>query len=154
VSTEPTPSEVLLEVVVEAYPGWLTSQLTARLRGAGRDGGQASTEVARVAGDAVRELEGSLGALLATDVDAQRENPLQVIREVTARAGEVLDRLGVPVVPRDEVETRAMPDDAHALGPIAWRDLGEAVHDAGIHWGAWKAATVLARRRAEGKLGS
>jgi hypothetical protein len=26
------------------------------------------------------------------------------------------------------------------------------VHEAGITWGAWKAATVLTRRRAEGKV--
>ena len=45
-----------------------------------------------------------------------------------------------------------MPDDVYAIGPLAWSDLGEEVHEAGITWGAWKAATVLVRRRAEGKV--
>jgi hypothetical protein len=31
--------------------------------------------------------------------------------------------------------------------------MGDDVHEAGISWGAWKAATVLTRRRAEGKVG-
>ena len=46
-----------------------------------------------------------------------------------------------------------MPDDVYAIGPLAWIDMGDDVHEAGISWGAWKAATVLTRRRAEGKVG-
>jgi hypothetical protein len=45
-----------------------------------------------------------------------------------------------------------MPHDHYAVGPLTWKDLSEDVHDAGITWGAWKAATVLTRRRAEGKI--
>jgi len=37
---------------------------------------------------------------------------------------------------------------------LTWRDLGEEVHDAGISWGAWKAATILTRRRADGSIQS
>jgi hypothetical protein len=47
-----------------------------------------------------------------------------------------------------------MPDDMFALGPLTWRDLGDDVHDAGIEWGAWKAAMIISRRRDEGKLSS
>lgn len=138
--------------MARAYPAWLADQLLVR---AGRTG-RPHSEVRGTIDDAVRraatELTETLSLLLASDVDDQRANPLQVIREVTARAGCVLDDLGVPAPMRDEVEERAMPGDRHGLGPLAWRDLGDDVHEAGIVWGAWKAATVLARRRAEGKL--
>ena len=140
----------LATAIAAAYPGWLERELTARLGTV--DSSSARGEVSSAVRVAARELDRELAELLATDVDAQRANPLQVIREVTARAGRVLERLGVPEPARDSVETRVMPEDRHGLGPLAWRDLSEDVHDAGIVWGAWKAATVLARRRAEGKL--
>ena len=57
--------------------------------------------------------------------------------------------LGVPEPQRDEFERSAMPDDTYALGPVAWIDLGQEVHDAGIEWGAWKAAVIISRRRQE-----
>ncbi len=97
-------------------------------------------------------LTEQLSRLLATDVDEQRRNPLQVIRESTAPMNDVLRSFGVPEPHRDEFERRSMPTDVYAIGPLTWRDLGDDVHDAGIEWGAWKAATVLTRRRAEGKL--
>jgi hypothetical protein len=126
--------------------------MTTRLRAAGLEGPGSHEQVSRTVSEATDGVTAGLDELLRTDVDAQRVNPLQVIREVTARAGEVLTGLGVPAAKRDEVEERAMPADLHGLGPLAWRDLGEEVHDAGILWGAWKAATVLTRRRAEGKI--
>ena len=92
-----------------------------------------------------------LRALLETDVDDQRANPLHVLRTATTTATEALRTAGVPPVPRDAVETEAMPDDVYALGPFTWRDLSDEVHDAGITWGAWKAATVFSRRREEGR---
>ena len=140
----------LAAAIAGAYPGWLERDLTTRL--AVLDSAAARDAVSAAARLAAEELDRELAKLLAADVDAQRANPLQVIREVTARAAQVLDRLGVPAAARDAVEARAMPEDRHGLGPLAWRDLGDDVHEAGIVWGAWKAATVLSRRRAEGKL--
>ena len=90
--------------------------------------------------------------LLSTDVDAQRMNPLHVLRACTSPATAALKSLGVPEAVRDQFEESAMPDDVYALGPLTWRDLGEDVHDAGINWGAYKAAVVISRRRDEGKI--
>lgn len=93
-----------------------------------------------------------LGELLSADVDQQRSNPLEVLRASTRFATETLRQAGVPAPARDEFQQRLDPDDEYLLGPMSWMDLGEDVHEAGIEWGAWKAATVLTRRRAEGKL--
>ncbi|MEI8285987.1 MAG: hypothetical protein WCG15_01670, partial [Actinomycetes bacterium] len=82
----------------------------------------------------------------------QRSNPLQVLRLSTVAANELLKNTAVQTPTRDEFEVSAMPHDEYAIGPLTWLDLGESVHEAGITWGAWKAATVLTRRRAEGKI--
>ena len=93
-----------------------------------------------------------LQQLLAEDVDAQRTNPLQILRDSTRFATHALRELDVPEVQRDEFERKAQPGDVYALGPMTWRDLSDDVHEAGISWGAWKAASILQRRRAEGKI--
>ena len=49
-------------------------------------------------------------------------------------------------VARDEFERTSLPDDVFGVGPLAWRDLGEEVHDAGITWGAWKCPRCAASR--------
>jgi hypothetical protein len=98
------------------------------------------------------QIQGDLLSLLSTDVDLQRFNPLQVIREANVFANRALDTARVPVPHRDEFDAQVMPHDTYAFGPLTWRDLSDDVHDAGISWGAWKAATVLTRRRAEGKI--
>lgn len=66
----------------------------------------------------------------------------------------MLQTFGAEPARRDEYEVRAMPHDVFSIGPLTWRDLGEEVHDAGISWGAWKAATILTRRRADGSIPS
>jgi hypothetical protein len=112
-----------------------------------------SADLIRNAAHSVAELvRTDLLALLSTDVDEQRMNPLHILRACVAPATSALHTLGVPKAARDQYEESAMPDDVYALGPLTWRDLGEDVHDAGINWGAYKAAVVLSRRRAEGKI--
>lgn len=142
----------LLAAIARAYPDWLECELMVRVGRAGVDSGAARAAVAAAVTEASAALAREMERLLSTDVDAQRANPLQVLREATAAAAGVLDSLGIAAPERDAVEARAMPGDRHGIGPLAWRDLGDDVHEAGIVWGAWKAATVLARRRAEGKL--
>jgi hypothetical protein len=88
--------------------------------------------------------------LLGTDVDEQRSNPLAVLRSAVAGPTDVLRRAGVPIPHRDEFARRAFPEDVYGLSPATWADVDESLHEPGIVWGAWKAATVLARRRAEG----
>ncbi|MFM8553079.1 MAG: hypothetical protein ACKOBO_00470 [Acidimicrobiales bacterium] len=135
----------LLDAVVRAYPGWLRARMAAISGGA--HGEEEATQRAVAAASAW--LHDSLATLLATDPDEQRSNPLHVIRGASRFANAELAVLGVVPPARDEFDTRAMPDDTYAVGPLAWIDLGQDVHDAGIEWGAWKAATVITRRRAE-----
>jgi hypothetical protein len=54
-------------------------------------------------------------------------------------------------VPPREPANRQVPDDLYGLGPATWSDIDPAMHDPGIAWGAWKAMTVLQRRRDEGR---
>lgn len=139
--------EALFDAVATSYGPWLMRRLTDLSRGTLDhqkiiDVVDASTHAALL----------DLRRFLATDVDDQKSNPLQLLRESTRLANELLASLTVAPAPRDEYEERAMPHDVFGVGPLTWRDLSEEVHDAGITWGAWKAATVLSRRREEGKI--
>lgn len=144
----------LHEAVTGAFVTWYSARITAIITDSGVTiPPGADEDIARVASDAGAWVAHELLDLLATDVDAQAVNPLHLLRGAARFATPLLDGLCVPRPVRDEFETRAMPDDVFAVGPLAWIDLGDSVHEAGIGWGAWKAATVLTRRRAEGKLG-
>ena len=137
----------LFVAVVAAYPAWLGAQLRAISKGAIAD-----HDLAEIVAESERQMSADLLALLQTDVDEQRSNPLHVLRLSTVLANERLQHVNVVAPQRDEFEVAAMPHDVYAIGPLTWKDLGDDVHDAGITWGAWKAATVLTRRRAEGKI--
>ena len=143
----------LYDAVVAAIPSWVSRRM---LEIASHGGVSAGADFMAFVEEVVREtsqqISGDLLALLSTDVDKQRFNPLQVIREANVFANRALDAAGVPLPHRDEFDAQVMPHDTYAFGPLTWRDLSDEVHDAGISWGAWKAATVLTRRRAEGKI--
>lgn len=110
---------------------------------------------ARVAGEQARiEVVARLQQLLTTDIDAQRTNPLAVLRVAVRYPTEVLRAAQVPPVRRDEFAVSAFPDDVYDLSPATWADIDPSLSDPGIAWSAWKAHTFLARRRAEGKLTS
>ena len=89
---------------------------------------------------------------LSKDVDEQRVNPLQVLRNAVAFPTRVLLEFGVPTVTRDEMDSRMMPDDVFGLSPAHWTDVHESLLEPGVIWGAAKAHKVLQRRREEGKL--
>ena len=93
-----------------------------------------------------------LRATLLVDVDEQRVNPLQTLREAVRFPTEVLREAGVPVKVRDEYDEKINPEDVYGIGPAHWNDIDESLTEPGIVWGAAKASTVLQRRRAEGKL--
>jgi len=93
----------------------------------------------------------ALRALLETDVDAQRDNPLAVLRRAVVHPTAVLDAAGVPPVERDEQAARLFPEDRYDLAPAAFGDLHPSVQEPGLVWGAAKAHVVLARRRREGR---
>lgn len=149
---ETSRADSLMAAVSEVYASWLDARSIEVATAAGRTVSPSARErLSTVVSTTAREVLAELESLLATDVDAQRENPLHVLRRGARGVSEVLREDGVPVPPRDEFETRAMPDDIYGIGPLAWRDLGEHVHEAGIEWGAWKAAVILTRRREEGQ---
>jgi hypothetical protein len=105
-------------------------------------------DAARAAGaQAHAALLPELRDLLATDVDAQRSNPLAVIRRGVPYATAVLQAAGVPPVRRDADAERLFPDDVYDLTPAAFADVGSSVHEPGIVWGAAKAHVILRRRR-------
>ena len=143
----------LFMAVIHAVPSWVARRMLEIASHGGVSAGADFMEaIESVSRETVQQLSGDLLALLATDVDQQRFNPLQVVREANVFANQSLAMLGVPVPRRDEFDAQVMPHDHYAVGPLTWKDLSEDVHDAGITWGAWKAATILTRRRAEGKI--
>lgn len=145
-------SQALFDAVVDAVPGWITQRLSeiAQLAPSGNKDAVMS-EVAVVAQQTQHFVREHLSQLLCQDVDVQRSNPLHILRRSNSIATAVLQSAHIPPVHRDEFDKSALPDDIYAIGPHTWRDISEEVHEAGITWGAWKAATVIQRRRAEGK---
>jgi hypothetical protein len=141
--------------VNNAVPAWISSRVS-EIASSSCDvrSVEFTSALAEVVEKTFQEVSKNLFSLLATDVDAQQSNPLHILRTSTTSATQMLQGLRVPEVQRDEYEVRAMPDDVFAIGPLTWRDLGEDVHEAGISWGAWKAATILTRRRADGSIPS
>jgi len=143
----------LHDAVVANVPRWIERITLLACEGQSVDRRDAVQAVlSNVKADTQAFVQEQLGVLLSTDVDQQRTNPLEVLRASTRFATAALRDAGVPAPARDEFQQRLDPDDEYLLGPMSWMDLGEDVHEAGIEWGAWKAATVLTRRRAEGKL--
>lgn len=131
----------LVRVVGERWQDWSGSAPSPALRAA-----------AEAAGEQAREaIVPELRALLAADVDAQRANPLAIVRRAVGPATAVLAEAGVPHVVRDAHAERIFPDDVYDLSPGSFADLDPSVHQPGLEWGAAKAHVVLARRRREGR---
>ena len=141
----------LLASVDEAVEGWVERCIRDCMTAAGvsfEAHHAATTEAAAAARIQVRT---ELSALFDLDVDAQRTNPLTVLRRAVAHPTAVLRAADVPPVARTEFEVRAFPDDVYDLSPATWRDVADTLQEPGLIWGAWKAKTVLDRRRAEGR---
>lgn len=104
---------------------------------------------AEAAQAAVDDVGTRLAELLALDIDEQWTNPLAIIRSAVRYPTAVLADAGVAPLARDATDARMHPDDVYALAPAAFGDLGEAVHEPGLVWGAAKAHLHLSRRRGE-----
>ena len=102
---------------------------------------------ARAAGDAaVTRVAAELRAFFATDVAAQRETPLVIIRSLRQEATAVLTAAGIPEVERDEFETRSFPDDVYGIVLKSPAELGdEDLGGALLAWGMGKANALRAR---------
>ena len=93
------------------------------------------------------EVHDNLVELLSRDVFEQRTNPLAIFRQATRPITELFSNLGCSPVSRDEFAERSFPDDVYGLSPATWVDIDEALVEPGIEWGAWKAATVMMRKK-------
>lgn len=131
-------------------PGWLrTVTLDAAARG-GLVVDPDDPELADMIAATTTRLIDELDQLLRTDVDRQRTNPLSLFRAAVAGPTAWLRDRGVPAPPPDGFEGGLFPDDVYRLGPATWSDVHPDLHEPGLTWGAWKAITVLRRRRDEG----
>jgi len=146
-------AEALADAVVAALPGWVERSIADRFRSwKGEEPSDALRAAGRAAGVAtVADLEGPLRELLAQDIDAQRSNPLAVVRRAVVWPTAVLRAAGVPPVARDAHAERLFPDDDYDLTPASFRDLHPDVHEPGLVWGAAKAHVIMSRRRHEGR---
>jgi hypothetical protein len=132
-------ARALADAIEAAVPSWV-ERCTQRYGVAAGDAGSRARD----------EVMPAIRALLTTDVDAQRENPLAILRAAVRFPTEVLRAAGAAPVRRDEFAERSFPDDVYDLSPAAFADVDPSLTEPGIVWGAAKAHVVLARRRAEG----
>jgi hypothetical protein len=124
-------------VVAQRWSEWSQEPLPASVRRAAVDAGTRARD----------EVAPTLRSVLAADVDAQRVNPLALIRRAAVHPAAVLAAAGVPPVLRDEQAERLFPDDRYDLGPASFAELDPSVHEPGLVWGAAKAHVILRRRR-------
>lgn len=132
----------LASAVTAALPGWVVrcveSVAGPRLRAEAEAAGR----------EAAADIGPRLATLLTADVDAQRANPLALVREAVRYPTEVLRAAGVAPRPRRGFDAEHFPDDEYGLVPMTWRDVDESLQEPGIVWGALKARAHLARHRA------
>lgn len=133
-------AEELRSAVLAAAPQWLDRVLEPLV-------GFEETEGRRRAiSDTLEAIDRHLGALAAADPDVPMSGPLELIRQSTEPVQIWLRSEGVVAPERDAWDVRSSPGDSYALGPMTFNDLSEAVHVAGITWGAAKAHIHLQRR--------
>ena len=144
-------AEQLYDAARVAVPRWVRRCVSSVATAAGTP---LDTHAVRLTDDAARAADEAIGGrlrdLFETDVDAQRSNPLEILRSGVVYPTAVLRELGIGPVARHQFETERFPDDVYGLTPATWADIDESLYEPGIIWGAWKAKTVLDRRRAEG----
>lgn len=145
-------AERLIAAIEAAIPGWVERSIV-RVAEAWEPGRSAelAADAARAGRDALEDVGPRVRRLLEGDVDEQSTGPLALCRTAVRHPTEVLQAAGVPPVVRDEVAERMFPDDIYDLAPGSFADLGPAVAEPGLVWGAAKAHVVMARRRAEGR---
>jgi hypothetical protein len=142
------PADTLAAAVNAVIGGWVERSVARIMVAYAGAVPPAVAEAARRAGvEATRRVGEELGRLLALDVEQQPTNPLSILRGAVRYPTAVLRDAGVPEVRRDEFRERAFPEDIYDLSPASWREVDESLQEPGIIWGAWKAKTVLDRRR-------
>lgn len=133
-------AEALARAVEAALPGWVERSVERLLVAFTGEADLAIMAEAREAGARARvEVGGRVRALLETDIDEQRANPLAVLRPAVAYPTDVLRRTGVPPVVRDGFAEARFPDDVYDLTPASFADVDPSLHEPGLEWGAAKA---------------
>lgn len=130
--------------LVDHTSAWVERLVRARVEPA-----LVSPLVAALSADLERVL-GEVTALLRTDIDAQRANPLAVIRSLVPPITDALRGAGATPAQRDPDAERLFPGDIFDLTPGAFSDVHADLHMPGLAWGAAKAHVHIQRRRAEG----
>ena len=144
-------ADALVAAVEAALPRWVERSVRRLLVAyVGSADPLVMAQAAEAGRRAVEEVVPELRALLATDVDEQRTNPLSLLRGAVRYPTAVLREAGVPPVVRDDFSERSFPDDDYDLTPASFADVDPSLHEPGIAWGAAKAYVHLARRRAGG----
>ncbi len=145
---ESDPAAMLLHTARRVVPGWLRrSTIEAAHRG-GVEASRVEHRVDAVVARASEDLLDRLDDLLGTDVDEQRTTPLTLLRDSVRGPTQLLRELGA--VAPSSADADRFPDDVYRLGPATWSDVDPSLHEPGLTWGAWKAMTVLTRRRDDG----
>ena len=144
------PAAQLLDVAASVTGDWLRRITLSVARSGGVDVSAVTAALDAVVDTESARLFAALEELLLTDVDDQRTNPLSLFRAAVAGPTELLRSIGVPAPPPDRFTADRFPEDVYGLGPATWADVDRRLHEPGLTWGAWKAMTVLRRRRDEG----
>ena len=126
-------AQALADAVDRALPAWVEAAVARHL------GDRLPPDATEAAQRARSDLVPRLRALLATDLDEQRTNPLALLRDAVRYPTEVLRAAGVAPAERDDFERDRFPDDAYGLTPATFADFGPEVAEAGMVWGATKA---------------
>lgn len=152
IGSQNDPPGTLIDAVRDVLPAWLERcVIDTATRQTGSCPPDLVDAARRMAGERAPEILEDLRQLFAADVDAQRSNPLSVLRAAVAHPTAVLQQAGIEPVLRDEFERNAFTEDHYRLVPATWADVDPSLQEPGIMWGAWKASVVLRRRRAEGR---
>ena len=133
-------SRSLLDQLLAAAPGWIERSLASF--------GVVDPAVVNSTVEAWQaDVGAELAELFSDDVDAQRVNPLAVLRRGVAHPTAALERAGVAPVDRERFAVDAFPADHYDLSPAAFADIDPDLAEPGLVWGAAKAHVHLRRRR-------
>lgn len=135
-------AQALAKGIRAALPRWVVAAVESRMIGLTPEV-RAAAEAAGA--DAATHIGEEVAALLATDVDEQRENPLAVLRRAVRYPTEVLRVAGAEPVDRDDFAIERFPDDVYNLAPASFADIHPDLQAPGLAWGAAKA--FVHRRR-------
>ena len=130
-------ARALADAIDTVLPAWVERCVRGRLTAPPPP--EVAAAMHEAAERARTEVGAAVRALLLTDVDQQRANPLALLRQAVRYPTEVLRQAGAPAVDRDDFAEQRFPDDLYDLSPATWSDLDPSLLDLGIAWGAAKA---------------